>query len=370
MSVSTSFDLVNASKSLAIFDFPEISESGRRTAAETIKAYDQLWIDVLEGPLYTALVNVGVLFAVGTLLFFTVQMIKDLNEGDLTRPLTSLIWPLLIVFLLTKPGDASMYRLAAFSYDLRTIINETNQTILATTHIGVKLDDAFRQAQGMSAVRPTIEGWIKQCESLTGKQQMQCMEIALKDAQDLLAAYGQANGSSNWLTRESARIENMLGKLLDFNASWDEQLRSVFWTVTGPAWEAAVYSLLIAFQYAFQNFLEFSLLLTILLGPLAAGGSLLPVGGKPIYAWLTAIFSLFIAKLCFNITAGLASTIMVDVEQVDHLWFAVFIGVLSPIFSTALAAGGGMAVWGSLTNIVSSVFSISAASAIAPKFFK
>lgn len=353
MSVSLNFYLINAARNFGIFNFPEISESGRRAAAETIEAYDKLWINVLEGPLYTALVNIGVLFAVSTLLFFTMEMIKDLNEGNLTRPITSFIWPLLIVFLLTKPSDASMYRLASFSYDLREIINQTNQTVLASTHLGVKLDDAYRQAQGMSAVRPTIEGWIKQCESLTGKQQLLCMQIALKDAQDLLAAYGKTNGSSNWLTRESARVGSMLTKLANWNGSWDDQLRSVFWTVTGPAWEAAVYSLLMAFQYAFQNLLEFSLLLTILLGPLAVGGSLLPVGGKPVYAWLTAIFSLFIAKLCFNITAGLASTIMVDVDQVDHLWFAVFIGVLSPIFSTALAAGGGMAVWSSITSMVS-----------------
>lgn len=344
----------------AIFDFPEISESGRTAAAETIEAYDQLWTQVLEGPLYTALVKVGLFFAVFTLLFFTVQMIQDLNEGNYTRPITEFIWPLLIIFLLTKPGDSSMYRLGTFSLDIRNIINETNQTILATTHIGVKLDDAYRQAQGMASVRPTIEGWIKQCESLTGKQQMQCMNVALKDAQDLLTVYGQANGSSNWLTREQARIGDMVTKFFDFNATLNEQGRSIFWAVTGPAWEAAVYSLLIAFQYAFQNLLEFSLLLTILLGPLAVGGSLLPVGGKPVYAWLTAIFSLFTAKLCFNITAGLASTIIVDVEQVDHLWFAVFIGVLSPIFSTALAAGGGMAVWSSITNMASIFLSFAA----------
>lgn len=355
MSVSPSF-YTDTSTTVAIFNFPEISESGQRAAAATIEAYDQLWLDVLEGPLYTALVNIGLFFAVFTLLFFVVQMIQDFNEGNYTRPVTDFIWPLLIVFLLTKPGDASMYRLAAFSYDLRQIINETNQMVLATTHIGVKLDDAYRQAQGMSAVRPTIEGWIKQCESLTGKQQMQCMQIALKDAQDLLAAYGQANGSSNWLTREQARIGEMLTHVLNWNSDWNDVVRSVFWTVTGPAWEAAVYSLLLAFQFAFQNLLEFSLLLTVLLGPVAVGGSLLPVGGKPVYAWLTAIFSLFITKLCFNITAGLASTIMVDVEQVDHLWFAVFIGVLSPIFSTALAAGGGMALWSSITSMASVVF--------------
>lgn len=360
MSGSTSF-YTDTSTTLAIFDFPEISESGRVAAEATIEAYDDLWLDVLQGPLYTTLVSVGVLFAVGTLLFFVIQMIKDLTDGELTRPITSFIWPLLVVFLLTKPGDASMYRLATFSYDLRQVINETNQTVLASTHIGVKLDDAYRQAQGMSSVRPTIEGWIKQCESLTGKQQMQCMEIALKDAQDLLAAYGKTNGSSNWLTREQARIGEMLSHVLNWNSDWNDVVRSTFWTLTGPAWEAAVYSLLLALQFAFQNLLEFSLLLTVLLGPIAVGGSLLPVDGKPIYAWLTAIFSLFTAKLCFNITAGLASTIMVDVEQVDHLWFAVFIGVLSPLFSTALAAGGGMAVWSSLTNMAATAIGVAAA---------
>jgi hypothetical protein len=63
------------------------------------------------------------------------------------------------------------------------------------------------------------------------------------------------------------------------------------------------------------------MLLTALLGPLAVGGSLLPVGQKAIFAWLTGFFSVGMIKLCFNIISGLVATMVLNADNNDPMIF-------------------------------------------------
>jgi hypothetical protein len=97
-----------------------------------------------------------------------------------------------------------------------------------------------------------------------------------------------------------------------------------------------------AFGIAFQWVVEVSLLLTALLAPLAVGGSLLPIGQKAIFAWLTGFFSVGIVKLSFNIIVGLIATVVLNAGDSDPMVFAFATSILAPILSLALAAG---AVW-------------------------
>jgi hypothetical protein len=113
----------------------------------------------------------------------------------------------------------------------------------------------------------------------------------------------------------------------------------------------AVRGWLLAFGIAFQWIVEVSMLLTGLLGPLAVGGTLLPVGQKAIFAWLTGFFSIGIVKLSFNIICGLVATMVVKAGNNDPMIFAFATGILAPILSLLLATGGGMAVFNSLSSM-------------------
>ncbi|MCT7997474.1 hypothetical protein [Laspinema olomoucense] len=115
--------------------------------------------------------------------------------------------------------------------------------------------------------------------------------------------------------------------------------------------QIAVKGLLISLSIAFQWIVEISWLLTALLGPLAVGGSLLPVGQKAIWAWLSGFFSVAMVKLSFNIISGLVATLIVKAEQNDPLIFAFAVGLLSPILAVILASGAGMAVFNSLSSL-------------------
>jgi hypothetical protein len=57
------------------------------------------------------------------------------------------------------------------------------------------------------------------------------------------------------------------------------------------------------------------------------------------------------AKLSFNIICGLVATLVVNAGENDPMIFAFATGLLAPILAMAIAAGGGMAVFNSLSSI-------------------
>ena len=95
---------------------------------------------------------------------------------------------------------------------------------------------------------------------------------------------------------------------------------------------------------AYQWAIELTFLLTGLLGPLAVGGSLLPFGGKPIFAWLTGFFSVGMAKLSFNIITGFAGQLMATSKASQPMFFLLTIAIFAPFLASGIAAGGGLAV--------------------------
>ena len=86
------------------------------------------------------------------------------------------------------------------------------------------------------------------------------------------------------------------------------------------------------------------------------GASLLPVAGKPIYAWLTGLFSAGIAKISFNIIAAVTAAVIINGPaenpnaNPDLMWFIIFLGILAPLLSLAVAGAGGFAVFSAINN--------------------
>jgi hypothetical protein len=85
------------------------------------------------------------------------------------------------------------------------------------------------------------------------------------------------------------------------------------------------------------------------------------VAGKPIFAWLTGFLAIGIAKISFNIIAVLTAAVIVNGPgqnanvDPDLMWFIIFLGILAPILSLLVAAAGGFAVFGAISNTASLV---------------
>ena len=102
------------------------------------------------------------------------------------------------------------------------------------------------------------------------------------------------------------------------------------------------------------------MLLTGLIGPIAVAGSIIPLQGRPLWAWLVGFFSLGLAKFSYNILVGLAATVVVaaDAQTQGDFGFLLLISVLAPILALAIAGGAGMAVFRSISGGVTRIVAI------------
>jgi hypothetical protein len=311
----------------------KITSDGAAASDAIASAMDQLWQDVIGvggvggAGLYGAIANLGLLFAVGTLLIWVVQWAKALADDSTASPLSEAIWPLLVCALLANQGQL----LSTCTIQLRDVINATNQAVLDQTSSSIRLKEAYKQVVTEGGAADLAESLVNQCASIVDpEQQKACLDRAKAQAQQVGGSL--PNGPSN---------------------GFQKFLQGLGETFNTNIFQLAVRGWLIAFGIAFQWIVEISLLLTGLLGPLAVGGSLLPIGQKSIFAWLTGFFSVGMVKLSFNIISGLVATLVLNAEQNDPMIFAFATGLLAPILSLVLAAGGGMAVFNGLSSIAS-----------------
>ena len=304
-------------------DATKIIEDGAAASSAIAGAFDQMWADVIKsgGGLYGALANLGMLFAVGTLVFWAVTYAKALLEDDYFKSAEEIVWVLVVTALLANQGQL----LATGTLALRGIINQVNQTVLASTSSSVSLQDAYKQIMQETGKTDVAQGLVSQCATLADPdQQKACLDNAKAQSQQI-AGGQQSSGFQKFL--------DDVGGVLQTNLL----------TMAARGW-------LMAFGIAFQWVVEVSMLLTGLLAPLAVGGSLLPIGQKAIFAWLTGFFSVGIVKLSFNIIVGLIATVVLNAGDSDPMVFAFASSILAPILALALAAGGGMAVFSSLSG--------------------
>ena len=343
---------------LAEVSIADVLRNGADAARAAAETWDNTWGQVLGGGsvggtnLYGELAQIGTLFAVGSLAFLMFEFWRDLQEG---RPMLweRIIWPLLVATLLAN----NAVLLSEITFAMRGIINTANSTVIDTTLIGVKLDEQFQRANTNVGLRTIISGKISECQLLTGEAQVQCLEQKYAEIEALLDAYESTIGSS-----QAAR--DLRNELDQIRAAEGGDPTPGLFNLTKGIWWPLVTSLLFYLQIAYQHLLEAALLLTALLGPTALGGSVLPYGPKPLFAWMTAFFSVGIAKLSFNIVVGVAAVAATNTSGSDPGWFVFFAGLLAPLLASTLAVGGGLAIWAGLSSAASSGTQIAARAAL------
>ena len=326
--------------------------NGAATSLSIANGWNKQWLDLLQtntsNNLYGALTNLGIFFAVGTLLFFMIQFLKDLISYEYSRPISALIWPFVVVILLSNPGKGSI--LSNLTLGLRGFLNNVNQQVV----VSADANKMYQQALNMSVAEEITGSFLRPCQSLTGEQQSKCFAQAAERINILLQEYRNTYGRRVWINRLQTKIDNIrYGTSLVSETSFNSLL--------GSTVQTSIKNFLVSLQYAFQNLIEATMLLIALLGPIAVGGSLLPVAGKPIFAWLTGFFSIGIAKISFNIIAIVTAAVIVNGPgqnfnaDPDLMWFIIFLGVLAPILSLLVAAAGGFAVFSGISNTASLV---------------
>ncbi|MEC4880930.1 MAG: hypothetical protein SAL70_06210 [Scytonema sp. PMC 1070.18] len=351
----------------------DILENAAAGAQLTAEGFNSLWEQSLSGNLYGSMCKVGQFFAIATLTLFMVELGKNwINQEDM-KALSSWIWPIVVIGLLANNGTL----LRSGTLAIRGYINTVNNDVLEFTAAGANLEVAFNRAVGNIALQQQVGTAMERCRSIPGNVQdsITCLQQAEAELQasapDLFK--GEAPDSGNWEFNPLKSLSDAKDALENLSPGQiAEKIGNSITSAIGSMITGFVAVILLALNNAYQWGIEFTMLLTALLGPLAIGGSLLPFGTKPIFAWLTGFLSVGMAKLCFNIIIGLCGQLIANSQQNQPMIFLLFVGLVSPILASALAAGGGLAVWTGLGQAATAttMFAANTISATASSFVR
>ncbi len=338
-----------------------------RSSKDISAAWQQNWQIIFEKPsgLYQSLNYFATLIAVGAFLFFVVVWTREMITTGLLPSLDRLMWVILVMLLLWQNG----FWLSKLTLGIHKMIEGESQKILSIQMGELKMGDALQDVVLTADAKNTIRALYGECQSKTGQAQIDCFNKATDQAQSIIDQYekgwgkGTLNGLRRWFDSVVKIREDLKKKAGEpeavANADPFVLLHAGIIATTDTAQQAAARQTLKGWQWAFANLIEASLLLTALTGPVAIAGSLLPIGTRPIWAWLTGMFSLGMAKIYYNIVVGLIATVIVNAQAQNEsdFGFVVLLSILAPVLSVALAAGGGLAVYRGLSNGVLQIIS-------------
>ena len=308
----------------------DIFEKGRNASISISESLTQVRQDLFQSDLYGAIVNIGLLIALVSLAIFLVQLERKTMEGGVFN-FSELIWPIVVIMLLSNKGEL----LAKSTLELQAIGNGLNDIVLEQTLGGLKLREAFQEAYIQGASSQAIALINEQCQSQqTPETVQQCIEQKQQQfnlyIDQIRARHGEYD-SSFW--------EKLKEKTKDvFRAGIG--LFGIF-TIAIPT---SIF--LQAWQAAAQLILEIALILVSMFAPIAVGASLLPTSSKPLFAWLSGLFSLFMAKLGFNIIAGMGATVVLtSTDVVSPLVLQIVLAIFAPALALIVGSGSGIGMF-------------------------
>jgi hypothetical protein len=325
------------------------SSAGILGGAEVIsnnvsQAWDRTWDIALSGGLYGAINNIGIFLAAGALVFWLLDFVRKWLSDEVNGvwALQDLIWPVIIILFTANNGAL----LAGFSRGFRDTLNGFNLQVVRVVAKEQDLEKTLNELGAYAVIDAKLVTARGQCNTITDNKRLtQCLDEQNKALQGILQQYQQEYGLTVKYKQLEASVKEGLrnpGEALVDGVR--TRVNNAVNLALSPAM-ALVIVFMAACQYCFQQLIEVSMLLTAIMGPLALSASLLPFGAKPIFAWLTAFWSLSLLKLSYNVIAGLTAIAIYQTSGTETLGSAIFFGLFSPLLAIAMAAGGGLAVF-------------------------
>lgn len=350
------YQLLNIPKLIAAnaFEGADLLQNAADMANGVAEGFDELWTETINtgvaspaGGVWNSMCTVGMLFAVATLAFFMVEWTKNMLEGDEKRSYTEFIWVIIVVALLTNNG----LLLGKTTLGIRNYINNINKYVLENAAASTDLRASFQGVLESQTARLAMGNAVNNCQrkSKTPQENIDCLKQTKEQFQAefptlFIKSGGDLPGPLNDIVQKIDRTISAVGDAIENGDNLFEIALSPVNALIGSELMEFVTMIMLGLNGAYQWAIELTFLLTALLGPLAVGGSLLPFGSKPIFAWLTGFFSVGMAKLSFNIITGFAGQLMSTSKASQPMFFLFTIAIFAPFLASGIAAGGGLAV--------------------------
>lgn len=335
-------------------------------AKKTSVSWDQSWetlFDTQQSGLWYGLVKLGIALAAISILYLTMTSGKEIIDRQSWSELAAMFaWPLVIMLFLGQTGNLLAKTV---------LMSRAFGTHIVTGVLEVQLGEIqFKKAIGDVAItgtyRTQIEDLYRECQPKVGEELINCWKSKQPVAEQIVKNAEQTAGGPLKGLQDFAKSlvdiglglgQGPVGGPVGGGVGTGVQLLldpgSVFRSTAIPIIRFVLYAL----QWAFVNMLEAALLMTALFSPVAMGLSLLPLQGRPIWAWLSGFLALFGLQLGYNIVVGLSAAILVKsgAELASDVAFLMFLSIFAPILSTLIAAGGGIALYNGIASNVKQI---------------
>jgi hypothetical protein len=361
--------MLDINSTLLAFDFNVAGRSllSPRSPTDPIPvAIQKLWKLAMEGSLYGLVSSIGggiAIFAVG---FWCVKFYQALEEGTLKPAVNQLIYPIILVMLLSNGGD----NMRKLTMTTRDVMNNVNSMVNLVISSEVSIKSANAALGNNFWVSYAVNASYKACAASPYPDRIvSCLNGAKIQADGWVGAQNQGVGNS-------AEFQDQLNRWkatqLASNAKKADDAKRLAQQQGTPSANAtpgatapspvstsvldeeyytnqnqldAVVSTIMSFRKGFTYIIEIMMLITALIGPIFLGLSLFPVGTKPLVAWGTSFLSLGFCKICYSLISGLSSIAFVYAgpENTDMTVVAVVLGLLSPVLAFSIASSSGIA---------------------------
>jgi hypothetical protein len=319
-------------------------------------ALDKLWNIAMDGSMYQIVCRLGLFIAVVAVGFWCVKFYKTLDEGGLRPAINDLVFPVLLVVLLSN-GGKNMKDFTSFTRDTMNGFNRSINTVIDSE---VSLS-AARKVLGFADIATSlIDNNVSACHSIT---ELDKLRECLRDKE--LVANAQVNvlagrffdvsavrtgNSAEW----QAQVTKWRNHIRDYSTNSFDLRNVIKVSATGTGTDITKITkfedtedlrrIILSFRGSFLYIIEVMMLITGLVGPIFVALSMFPVGTKPMIAWGTSFLSLGFCKICFSLISGLSSLAMVysDPGNVDMLVAAIVLGLLAPVLAFSIASGSGL----------------------------
>lgn len=311
------------------------------------KLFNQDWQDLISNnsEIYKTVVAISLLIAVVLVSFWSIGWYLEIvNNGISTNVINQMVYPVVVILMLSVNNGAL---LANTSLMFRDISNGLNDKVLDMTRNGISLRNAIQVTNVDQSLMEALNVTTAVCQEQpeedldeNGDKIFPRDNCIKQKQQEAIAA------------AEKYRKDN---NLPNKNSEWNI-LKGVG-EFANSAVQVALRLILSGVAAAFQYVIEISFLMNAYIGPLFLVLSLLPLGAKPIYAWLSGWFALGLLMISYSIIVGISASSIVNTDSSNPLVHQLMAGIFSPILAVAIATGGGLAVFSGVTSSARLIFS-------------
>ena len=339
----------------------EILAKNASQAHDISLAWDLLWPKMFAEPniLWLLVVYLASFLASFTFIAFVIAFISGIISGRLDTSLTSLIWLLVVMFLLSNNAKP----IANINLFIRDFTHAQVQNIYEINLVGVQINEAMTDILVSGDVKQQISNMFSRCDGVAGTEQLECLMEVNQEALDVLSQV--QNQYKKWgidlrgIARLGARINDLslrnkigLG-VSTVSPSAGNLIKSKEYVspFNVPVGIPFLRMTLKTIQWVMLNGIEAALILTGLYGPVAAALSTVPMATRAITIWLFGVISLSSVIWSYTILVGFIAMIisLSQTELQSELGFLFFLAFGSPLIAFGLSKGGGTALLSAIT---------------------